>query len=197
MLFTFPSRYWYTIGLSDIFSLTGWSRLIHAKFHVFRATQDTPNLIWTYKYATFILYGWTFQIILLHWSFVQRCPTTPILPKQYWFGLFPVRSPLLRESLLFSSPTGTKMFQFPAYASVNTDTWSSTKWVVPFGNLGIKGYLHLNRAYRSLSRPSSPPRAKASTGRPSLLFFLLWTILPALLYSTLLLLYITSVKLFT
>ena len=33
------------------------------------------------------------------------------------FGLFPVRSPLLRESLLFSIPAGTKMFQFPAFAS--------------------------------------------------------------------------------
>ena len=33
------------------------------------------------------------------------------------FGLFPVRSPLLGESLLFSSPAGTKMFQFPAFAS--------------------------------------------------------------------------------
>ena len=32
------------------------------------------------------------------------------------FGLFPVRSPLLRESLLFSLPAGTKMFQFPAFA---------------------------------------------------------------------------------
>ncbi len=42
-------------------------------------------------------------------SFVLPClsPTTPILPKQNWFGLFPVRSPLLRESLLFSSPMGT------------------------------------------------------------------------------------------
>ena len=29
------------------------------------------------------------------------------------FGLFPVRSPLLGESLLFSLPAGTKMFQFP------------------------------------------------------------------------------------
>ena len=29
------------------------------------------------------------------------------------FGLFPVRSPLLGESRLFSSPPGTKMFQFP------------------------------------------------------------------------------------
>ena len=35
------------------------------------------------------------------------------------FGLFPVRSPLLGESLLFSFPAGTKMFQFPALASIN------------------------------------------------------------------------------
>ena len=63
------------------------------------------------------------------------------------------------------------MFQFTTYASVITDNHSSNDWVVPFGNPGIKGHLHLNRAYRSLSRPSSPPRAKASTGRPSLLFF--------------------------
>ena len=33
------------------------------------------------------------------------------------FGLFPGRSPLLGESLLFSLPAGTKMFQFPALAS--------------------------------------------------------------------------------
>ena len=44
--------------------------------------------------------------------------------------------------------------------------------VVPFGNLWIKGYLHLPRAYRSLSRPSSPPRAKASAMRPYLLSFI-------------------------
>ena len=43
-------------------------------------------------------------------------PITPTLPKQSRFGLFPVRSPLLRESLLFSFPMGTKMFQFPTSA---------------------------------------------------------------------------------
>ena len=37
---------------------------------------------------------------------------------QHWFGLFPVRSPLLGESLLFSLPGGTKMFQFPPLASL-------------------------------------------------------------------------------
>ena len=41
--------------------------------------------------------------------------------------------------------------------------------VVPFGNPRIKGHLHLPAAYRSLSRPSSPPRAKASAMRPCLL----------------------------
>ena len=36
----------------------------------------------------------------------------------YWqFGLFPFRSPLLRESLLISVPGGTEMFHFPPFAS--------------------------------------------------------------------------------
>lgn len=43
-------------------------------------------------------------------------PTTPMLPKQHRFGLFRFRSPLLTESLLFSSPMGTEMFQFPTFA---------------------------------------------------------------------------------
>ena len=34
-------------------------------------------------------------------------------------------------------------------------------WVAPFGNLRIKVYLQLPEAYRSLSRPSSAPDAKA------------------------------------
>ena len=33
------------------------------------------------------------------------------------FGLFPVRSPLLGESLLISFPLGTEMFHFPRFAS--------------------------------------------------------------------------------
>ena len=48
----------------------------------------------------------------------------------------------------------------------------STCRVAPFGNPRIKDYLHLPPAYRSLSRPSSPPRAKASAMCPYLLFVL-------------------------
>ena len=43
MLFTFPSQYSFTIGLTGVFSLTGWSRRIRAEFHVFRVTQDTTT----------------------------------------------------------------------------------------------------------------------------------------------------------
>ena len=100
----------------------------------------------------------------------SRGPTTPHAPRRARFGLFPVRSPLLGESLLFSFPAGTKMFQFPALASgPRPDGIPSGCRVVPFGYPRINGHLHLPAAFRSLSRPSSPPRAKASAMRPFLL----------------------------
>lgn len=40
VLFTFPSRYLFTIGHQRVFSLTPWSAWIHAKFHVYRITQE-------------------------------------------------------------------------------------------------------------------------------------------------------------
>ena len=41
------------------------------------------------------------------------------------------------------------------------DLWFFTIGVSPFGNLRIEAYLQLPAAYRSLSRPSSAPCAKA------------------------------------
>ena len=68
---------------------------------------------------------------------------------------------------LFSLPAGTKMFQFPAFASpTQKGGYRLSRWVVPFGDPRIKGHLRLPADYRSLSRPSSPPRAKASAMRP-------------------------------
>ena len=39
VLFTFPSRYWFTIGRQRVFSLARWSSQIHTGFLVSRATQ--------------------------------------------------------------------------------------------------------------------------------------------------------------
>src|SRR3954447_10324174 len=64
-------------------------------------------------------------------------PTTPSAVRRR-FRLVPVRSPLLRESRLISSPPGTEMFQFPGSSA------------------GIPGSTlveQLPRTYRSLPRP--------------------------------------------
>ena len=47
-------------------------------------------------------------------------PTTPPGHAR-WFRLFPVRSPLLRESRLLSFPPGTEMFQFPGSHRASRD----------------------------------------------------------------------------
>ena len=41
VLFTFPSRYLFAIGLLVVFSLTGWCRQFQTEFHLLRPTQDT------------------------------------------------------------------------------------------------------------------------------------------------------------
>ena len=63
--------------------------------------------------------------------------------------------------ILFYFPRGTKMFQFPRFASLikHNDDRPSDGRVVPFGNPRIKEHLHLPSAYRSFSRPSPPPSA--------------------------------------
>ena len=77
----------------------------------------------------------------------------------------------LRNHFCFLLLWVLRCFSSPRSPSLRND-WPSTSRVAPFGNLRIKGYLHLPEAYRSLSRPSSPPRAKASAMRPCLLLVL-------------------------
>src|ERR1700751_6224491 len=43
VLFTFPSRYWFTIGHQGVFRLRGWSPQIHTEFHGLRATWDSTK----------------------------------------------------------------------------------------------------------------------------------------------------------
>ena len=78
---------------------------------------------------------------------------------RHWFGLFPGRSPLLGESLVYFLflqvlDVSVPCVSLPTYSR---DDCPSGSQVVPFGNPRVKGHLHLTGAYRSLSRPSSPP----------------------------------------
>ena len=100
-------------------------------------------------------------------------PDRPYNPREQapWFGLFRVRSPLLAESLLFSSPGGTEMVHFPplpspSYVFTREVTGHDSRRVPPFGHPRVKACLQLTEAYRSLPRPSSTVGAKAFTVRP-------------------------------
>src|SRR5690625_4583762 len=137
VLFPFPSRYWFTIGHSEVFSLGRWSSQIPTEFHVFRCTQDPLQRKFLFDYRAITFYGWSFQTDsskeFLCNSYVE-CPTTPEI-KDFWFGLFPVRSPLLRKSIFLSFPLGTKMFQFPRYAPcilLDSDTSTAPLRTVDF-----------------------------------------------------------------
>jgi hypothetical protein len=82
---------------------------------------------------------------------LQRgAPTTPIRQRHqaltpYRFGLFPFRSPLLRESRLLSFPQGTEMFQFPWFPLPALCVQAGVTphygcWVSPFGHPRIKDW---------------------------------------------------------
>ena len=118
MLFTFPSRYWYTIGLTGVFSLAGWARQLHAELLVLRATQDTT----TPHHASDT--GLSPATVELSRTFSSHTgydgvvlqPPPRIETQRVWAT---PRSLATTGGIinLFSFPAGTKMFQFPALAS--------------------------------------------------------------------------------
>jgi hypothetical protein len=81
----------------------------------------------------------------------------PHMLETIWFGLIPVRSPLLGESLLISFPPGTEMFHFPGLALTDLCIQPEVircypDRVPPFGNPRVKACL---TAHRGLSQPST------------------------------------------
>ena len=63
VLFAFPSRYWFTIGQSVVFSLGGWSPHIQTKFLVLRPTRF--HFKDPFAYGAITHYGRTFQSVPL------------------------------------------------------------------------------------------------------------------------------------
>ena len=83
-----------------------------------------------FAYRAITVYGQAFQNIRLDDTFVtlragRRRPRKIPQPRmrnavelaRTRFRLFPVRSPLLRESRFLSLPESTEMFQFPSFAA--------------------------------------------------------------------------------
>ena len=171
VLFAFPSRYWFTIGHHGVFSLGEWSPRIRTGFHVSRPTWDTDRPDGGFRLRGFHPLWPLFpegSAILARATARSRNPGR----QAFRFGLLRVRSPLLAQSRLLSSPSGTEMFHFPECRSSGTILVHpaaaplSGRRVSPFGNPRIRALWRLPGAYRSLMRPSSPHDAKASVARP-------------------------------
>ena len=118
-----------TIGHQGVFRLRRWSSRIHTGFHGPRATWDAAR-----ESLRFRLQGYhplcrrfptssatlTISYSLPDQQLRLSGPATPITQRllaitRGRFGLFPFRSPLLRESRLLSLPVGTEMFHFPTF----------------------------------------------------------------------------------
>ncbi len=160
VLFTFPSRYLFTIGQIGVLRLGGWSPHVQTEFLVFRLTRRSLCFLLVQDYH-------------LLWSHFPESSNYYIMT----IGLVRVRSPLLTESRLISFPLGTEMFHFPRFASSTyVFSWGySNEWVSPFGHSWIKVCSQLPMTYRSVPRPSSPLFAKAST-KCSLYAWTFWTL---------------------
>ncbi len=105
VLFTFPSRYCFTIGHQVVFSLGRWSSLLPTRFLVSRGTLEQKLRFHHFTYRTVTFYGLTFQLCSIMNSSCNVLSATPEI--NLWFGLFPFRSPLLRKSIFLSLPLGT------------------------------------------------------------------------------------------
>jgi hypothetical protein len=119
----------FAIGHQGVFRLRRWSSRIHTGFLGPRATWDTAR-----KSRRFRLRGChplcrrfppssainAISYFLPGQQLRLDSPATPITQRllaltRNRFGLFPFRSPLLRESRLLSLPVGTEMFHFPTF----------------------------------------------------------------------------------
>ena len=118
VLFTFPSRYLSTIGLGRVFSLGGWARRIHAGFHVPRATQDASRL----QSASRTGLSPSAGRLSRRFRSPSSCHILVLQPRRNrnpgGLGSSPVARHYWGNHILFSLPQGTKMFQFPWFASI-------------------------------------------------------------------------------
>ena len=186
VLFTFPSRYWFTIGHQGVFRLRGWSPQIHTGFLGPRATWDPAR-----KSLRFHLRGchplcrrFPERLRLLG-RFLTSCQISSsgqVLPL-----------PLSRNACRLSHVTSLacsafahhysrnrfcflflrvlRCFTSPRYRNLpyafRQERRPATTAGFPHSDiLGSQSGCRLPEAYRRLQRPSSAPGAKASTVRP-------------------------------
>ena len=157
VLFTFPSRYSFTIGHQVVFSFTQWSGLIPTEFHVLYGTwvYIIITLYYDFGYRTFTFYGRMFQnhsptVIMRRrvCTLYQLCPTSLILQRVHaltqhkFYSSFRFAHHYSGNQLRFLFLALLRCFSscrsllYPIYS--DKDDWTSSSRVSPFGNFRIK-----------------------------------------------------------
>jgi hypothetical protein len=156
VLFTFPLRYWFTIGVYGVFSLTGWCRQFQAGFLRSRLTQDTA------RPTQFVSTGLSPSMMSLSRNFdlmsISKCSPTTLVrhATQVWALPFSLATTWGIIIIFFSC----------GYLDVSVLRVGSLCRVMHLqcnrlSHSEIFGYIarvQLPEAYRSLPRPSSPHR---------------------------------------
>ena len=171
VLFTFPSRYWCTIGHGRVFSLGGWSPRFPAGFPESRCTQvpRSPSIT-RFRVRDSHPVPWAVPGRFRYPCVVRRdnAPPGPYNPGS-------TRNPVWASPRSLAATWGIS-FDLSSWGYLDVSvlpvgsprgvTDHDVRRVAPFGYSGITGCVRLPRIYRGLPRPSSPVRAKASTVRP-------------------------------
>jgi hypothetical protein len=170
VLFTFPSQYWFAIGLSGVFSLTGWSPQIHTGFLVSRATQDTTRL--RHKSCTGL--SPSMAVLSKTFHFLISCHIVVLQPlycrNSIGLGCSAFARHYLRNHFCFLLLRVLRCFSSPRLPSLRNDRPSTCR-VAPFGNHGIKGYLHIPRSLSQLITSFFASESQGIHRLPLLTFF--------------------------
>ena len=156
----------FAIGHWVVFRLGGWALLLHTGFHV-SGTTLVPSVSLQFSSTgvspSSLCFSKTFRLTVLNhvrWSSTPRdlslgLASFPFARRYLGNRCFFLFLELLRcfSSLRFLLSDYLFHLRMPVYYY---------RRVPPFGYLRISGYLLLPAAFRSLSRPSSAPSAKAS-----------------------------------
>ena len=152
-----------------VFSLTGWSRLLLTGFLVSRHTQDTAFRIPNCLYETFTLCGRPFQAVPV----LRILHPAVLLPRHCrnnrGLGSFLFARRYYGNRCFFLLLLLLRCFSSEGLLTFRCDRPSACR-VAPFGYPRIKSRLLIPEAFRSLPRPSSPPRATGIPRTPFLTF---------------------------
>ena len=155
----------FAIGHWVVFRLGGWAPLLQTGFHVSGPTLDTARLTsvsLTGLLPSSVELSRSIQLCIFHaWCSPQPQTASGLVwpLSRSLAATWEISVDFSSWSYLDVSVHSVPFLKLCIHSRIHTHC---RMWVPPFGHLRVNGYVLLTAAFRSLSRPSSAPSAKAS-----------------------------------